>query len=232
MNVVGLILFKFCVQILSIKNVIWNFFYVSLSRFSSINFLIWVFWIYNITSCWTKELVTEWLTQSNHFHSLGIINPKNPKEAPKSFSFDYSYWSHTSVRMLTGPRNRAVQAGSSCESACRSTRKTKMINTQENRGRGALCKGSPSCRLLGIAPQPEFASASLHSIFLPFSPLLFCAGVGKVSNFWQSLSAKGGAYVKGGLETLVTGSWVYWEIATPPGMSAKYFYMWTWPLIF
>uniref|UniRef100_K7FQ02 plus-end-directed kinesin ATPase n=1 Tax=Pelodiscus sinensis TaxID=13735 RepID=K7FQ02_PELSI len=25
-----------------------------------------------------------------------IINPKNPKEAPKSFSFDYSYWSHTS----------------------------------------------------------------------------------------------------------------------------------------
>uniref|UniRef100_A0A8I5TZ63 plus-end-directed kinesin ATPase n=1 Tax=Pongo abelii TaxID=9601 RepID=A0A8I5TZ63_PONAB len=27
---------------------------------------------------------------------LSIINPKNPKEAPKSFSFDYSYWSHTS----------------------------------------------------------------------------------------------------------------------------------------
>ncbi|KAL7976215.1 hypothetical protein Chor_008312 [Crotalus horridus] len=26
----------------------------------------------------------------------GILNPKNPKEAPKSFSFDYSYWSHTS----------------------------------------------------------------------------------------------------------------------------------------
>uniref|UniRef100_A0A8C5KQZ6 Kinesin family member 1B n=1 Tax=Jaculus jaculus TaxID=51337 RepID=A0A8C5KQZ6_JACJA len=26
-----------------------------------------------------------------------IINPKNPKEAPKSFSFDYSYWSHTSL---------------------------------------------------------------------------------------------------------------------------------------
>ncbi|XP_021099135.1 kinesin-like protein KIF1B isoform X14 [Heterocephalus glaber] len=28
--------------------------------------------------------------------STSIINPKNPKEAPKSFSFDYSYWSHTS----------------------------------------------------------------------------------------------------------------------------------------
>lgn len=26
-----------------------------------------------------------------------IVNPKQPKEVPKSFSFDYSYWSHTSV---------------------------------------------------------------------------------------------------------------------------------------
>lgn len=26
-----------------------------------------------------------------------IVNPKQPKETPKSFSFDYSYWSHTSV---------------------------------------------------------------------------------------------------------------------------------------
>ncbi|OXB58646.1 hypothetical protein ASZ78_003613 [Callipepla squamata] len=24
-----------------------------------------------------------------------ILNPKQPKETPKSFSFDYSYWSHT-----------------------------------------------------------------------------------------------------------------------------------------
>ncbi|KAG1961169.1 kinesin-like protein KIF1B [Pimephales promelas] len=29
-------------------------------------------------------------------NSTIILNPKNPKEAPKSFSFDYSYWSHTS----------------------------------------------------------------------------------------------------------------------------------------
>ncbi|XP_072833665.2 kinesin-like protein KIF1B isoform X9 [Pogona vitticeps] len=29
-------------------------------------------------------------------NSTSIINPKNPKEPPKSFSFDYSYWSHTS----------------------------------------------------------------------------------------------------------------------------------------
>ncbi|XP_038677302.1 kinesin-like protein KIF1B isoform X24 [Scyliorhinus canicula] len=28
--------------------------------------------------------------------STSIINPRNPKESPKSFSFDYSYWSHTS----------------------------------------------------------------------------------------------------------------------------------------
>ncbi|XP_077075280.1 kinesin-like protein KIF1B isoform X25 [Siphateles boraxobius] len=29
-------------------------------------------------------------------NSTTILNPKNPKEGPKSFSFDYSYWSHTS----------------------------------------------------------------------------------------------------------------------------------------
>ncbi|XP_017342909.1 kinesin-like protein KIF1B isoform X8 [Ictalurus punctatus] len=28
-------------------------------------------------------------------NSTIILNPKNPKEAPKSFSFDHSYWSHT-----------------------------------------------------------------------------------------------------------------------------------------
>ncbi|KAL4645915.1 kinesin-like protein KIF1B isoform X14 [Arapaima gigas] len=28
-------------------------------------------------------------------NSTTILNPKNPKEPPKSFSFDYSYWSHT-----------------------------------------------------------------------------------------------------------------------------------------
>ena len=28
---------------------------------------------------------------------LAILNPKQPKETPKSFSFDYSYWSHTTV---------------------------------------------------------------------------------------------------------------------------------------
>lgn len=29
-----------------------------------------------------------------------ITNPKQSKDAPKSFTFDYSYWSHTSVRLL------------------------------------------------------------------------------------------------------------------------------------
>lgn len=29
-----------------------------------------------------------------------IVNPKQSKDAPKSFTFDYSYWSHTSVRSL------------------------------------------------------------------------------------------------------------------------------------
>lgn len=41
------------------------------------------------------------LAKSLNFIPVGIINPKNPKEAPKSFSFDYSYWSHTSVSAFT-----------------------------------------------------------------------------------------------------------------------------------
>lgn len=32
------------------------------------------------------------------FVFAAIINPKQSKDAPKSFTFDYSYWSHTSVR--------------------------------------------------------------------------------------------------------------------------------------
>lgn len=31
-----------------------------------------------------------------YFVFLAILNPKQPKEN-KSFNFDYSYWSHTSV---------------------------------------------------------------------------------------------------------------------------------------
>lgn len=27
----------------------------------------------------------------------GITNPKQPKDTPKSFTFDYSYWSHSTV---------------------------------------------------------------------------------------------------------------------------------------
>uniref|UniRef100_A0A8C2NG90 Kinesin motor domain-containing protein n=1 Tax=Capra hircus TaxID=9925 RepID=A0A8C2NG90_CAPHI len=36
--------------------------------------------------------------------STTIVNPKQPKETPKSFSFDYSYWSHTSVSHSAGVR--------------------------------------------------------------------------------------------------------------------------------
>uniref|UniRef100_A0A8C3KPQ0 Kinesin motor domain-containing protein n=1 Tax=Calidris pygmaea TaxID=425635 RepID=A0A8C3KPQ0_9CHAR len=32
-----------------------------------------------------------------------ITNPKLPKEATKHFTFDYSYWSHTSVSFFGGP---------------------------------------------------------------------------------------------------------------------------------
>lgn len=41
--------------------------------------------------------------------SLAILNPKQPKETPKSFSFDYSYWSHTTVS--TGRPEPASKAG-------------------------------------------------------------------------------------------------------------------------
>lgn len=34
------------------------------------------------------------------FAPSAIFNPKQSKDAPKSFTFDYSYWSHTSVRLL------------------------------------------------------------------------------------------------------------------------------------
>lgn len=151
--------------------------------FSSMNFLIWVFWIYNITSCWTKENVTEWLIKSNHFHSLGIINPKNPKEAPKSFSFDYSYWSHTSVRILRVRRNRAGQAGSSCESARRSTGKAEMPNTQETERAGPfavplLGKGPPVLQAPGDCSSTRacFCNSSLHvfPVFFWFSSSVLC----------------------------------------------------------
>lgn len=37
-----------------------------------------------------------------------IINPKQSKDAPKSFTFDYSYWSHTSVRLLSQGKSSDV----------------------------------------------------------------------------------------------------------------------------
>uniref|UniRef100_A0A8C2E5L4 plus-end-directed kinesin ATPase n=1 Tax=Cyprinus carpio TaxID=7962 RepID=A0A8C2E5L4_CYPCA len=38
-----------------------------------------------VATCWVDSMCV-----------ISILNPKNPKEPPKSFSFDYSYWSHTS----------------------------------------------------------------------------------------------------------------------------------------
>lgn len=32
--------------------------------------------------------------------STAISNPKAPKEPAKTFSFDYSYWSHTTVSLI------------------------------------------------------------------------------------------------------------------------------------
>ena len=46
--------------------------------------------------------------------SLAIVNPKQPKETPKSFSFDYSYWSHTSVSPGLGFRGDGSQLRPAC----------------------------------------------------------------------------------------------------------------------
>lgn len=37
-----------------------------------------------------------------HLPTPGITNPKLPKDATKHFTFDYSYWSHTSVSARAG----------------------------------------------------------------------------------------------------------------------------------
>nr|XP_014344552.1 PREDICTED: kinesin-like protein KIF1A [Latimeria chalumnae] len=37
-----------------------------------------------------------------------IVNPKQPKESPKSFSFDYSYWSHTTPEDINYASQRQV----------------------------------------------------------------------------------------------------------------------------
>lgn len=38
------------------------------------------------------------------FLATGISNPKQPKDTAKTFTFDYSYWSHTSVSCAPLPR--------------------------------------------------------------------------------------------------------------------------------
>lgn len=48
------------------------------------------------------------------FPPTAIVNPKQPKETPKSFSFDYSYWSHTSVSRDPG----SGEAGAAVRRPC------------------------------------------------------------------------------------------------------------------
>lgn len=47
-----------------------------------------------------------WQRGSPSLLLAGIANPKQAKDAPKSFTFDYSYWSHTSVSVAVGRRLR------------------------------------------------------------------------------------------------------------------------------
>uniref|UniRef100_A0A8C8Y3K8 Kinesin motor domain-containing protein n=1 Tax=Panthera leo TaxID=9689 RepID=A0A8C8Y3K8_PANLE len=44
-------------------------------------------------------------------NTTSIINPKQGKDAPKSFTFDYSYWSHTSVRLSGWGKSSAKREG-------------------------------------------------------------------------------------------------------------------------
>lgn len=52
-----------------------------------------------------------WQRGSPSLLLAGIANPKQAKDAPKSFTFDYSYWSHTSVSVAAG---RRLRLGLSC----------------------------------------------------------------------------------------------------------------------
>lgn len=52
-----------------------------------------------------------WQRGSPSLLLAGIANPKQAKDAPKSFTFDYSYWSHTSVSVAVG---RRLRLGLSC----------------------------------------------------------------------------------------------------------------------
>lgn len=54
--------------------------------------------------------------------SSAILNPKAPKEPAKTFSFDYSYWSHTTVsktcRLLENVFLISIGSLNSCKSWC------------------------------------------------------------------------------------------------------------------
>lgn len=44
-----------------------------------------------------KEALVILFPHDSFCSPTAIVNPKQPKEVPKSFNFDYSYWSHTTV---------------------------------------------------------------------------------------------------------------------------------------
>lgn len=58
---------------------------------------------------WGRHTMGGWWPHVPICLSPAILNPKQPKETPKSFSFDYSYWSHTTVS--TGTPEPTSEAG-------------------------------------------------------------------------------------------------------------------------
>lgn len=63
-------------------------------RWNGTNYL---FLFLTFSSCWTVCVA-------------GIINPKQPKDTPKSFTFDYSYWSHSTVSLSPHHRIKHLSA--------------------------------------------------------------------------------------------------------------------------
>lgn len=127
--------------------------------------------------------------KSKHFHPLGIINPKNPKEAPKSFSFDYSYWSHTSVSVLTELCSRTVWGLNILKESAGPQGRRRSPTSREMKSRTLHSIPSPqrtpkSCWLLGIVPRVCFCISLLCFLFLFFfSP---CFVLGDVLNYCKA----------------------------------------------
>lgn len=108
--------------------------------------------------------MSSWSRHLNYcFSSLAAIsNPKAPKEPAKNFSFDYSYWSHTTVRfehcsiiqcnesgkdLISSVLNELISFGNSQKTPTSHLR-TGFIMTSEKRCCNTLSRATTSASLL------------------------------------------------------------------------------------